>query len=346
MRARIFIRLITALLTIGPAAALADGVEDFYRGREVRIVVGFGPGGGYDLYARTIARHIGRYIPGSPTIVVKNMDGAGSRTATNWLYNVAPRDGSVIGTVSQGTPMDEVRKQDGVRFEAAKFGWIGNPVLDNLVAMSWAASGLKTLDDVRSKGGLICGGSGGTTPAMIYPRILNALLKLNIKVISGYPGSSAYALAMERGELNCIGGDAWSAITSSLPHFLKERKVAILMQAGPVKEKEISDYAGYDVPLITEFARDDLDRKALALIISAVTVGRPLFTPPGVPPERLEALRTAFDQTMQDREFLADAARQQMNINPISGRDLHRVVVDVTSSEPIVVKRVDELVSP
>ena len=115
MRARIFIRLITALLTIGPAAALADGVEDFYRGREVRIVVGFGPGGGYDLYARTIARHIGRYIPGSPTIVVQNMDGAGSRTATNWLYNVAPRDGSVIGTVSQGTPMDEVRKQDGVR---------------------------------------------------------------------------------------------------------------------------------------------------------------------------------------------------------------------------------------
>lgn len=337
--------LAALLLMAPPAPATANMVQDFYRGKVIKVVVGFDPGGGYDLYVRTITNYMGKYVPGHPTFVTQNMPGAGSRLAANWMYNVAPRDGSIIGMVSQATPMDQATKQNGVQFKAENFGWIGNSSIDTLVVISWAKSGIRTIEDVKTKGGLICGGSGGTSPGVIYPRILNALLKTDIRVISGYTGSSAYALAMERGELNCLGATSWSTAKASMGHFLKDHKIEILVQMGPKKEPEILTYAGRDVPLISDFAKTDIDRTALALITSAATVGRALFTPPAVPTDRLSALRHAFDATMKDADFLAEATKLQLNINPISGESLQQVVVTVTSASPGVLERVDELVS-
>ena len=325
--------------------AAADAVEDFYRGKTLRIVIGFDAGGGYDVYARAIAPYLSKYMPGAPNVIVQNMPGAGSRLAANWLYNVAPQDGTAIGTVSQGAPMDQATGQSGVQYKSEKFGWIGNPAVDALVTMTWSAAGYVSLDDVKKKGGLICGGSGGTTPSMTFPRIINAMLDAHIRVIPGYSGSGGYALAMERGELNCIGAVSWSTAKGSMAHLLNARQVNILMLAGPTKQDDIAAYSGRDVPLMVELAKSDRDRQALELITSGVTVGRPLFTPPGVPSERLAALRKAFDATMKDSAFLADAEKRQLNINPISGEELQKAVANVTTAAQDVLKRVDELSS-
>jgi tripartite-type tricarboxylate transporter receptor subunit TctC len=338
---------LAACLSFGGAALCrADAVADFYHGKIVRVVIGFEVGGGYDIFARAIAPYLGKYLPGNPTFVAQNMAGAGSRLATNWMYNVAPHDGTVIAMVSQGTPMDQATKQPGVQFKAENFGWIGNAAVDNLTVAAWAPSGLKTLDDVRAKGGLICGGTGGTTPTMIYPRILNALLGTKIRIVSGYSGSSGYALAMEQGELNCVGAASWSTLTSSMARFIQDRQLNMLVQIGPSKEPEVSDYAQRDVPLITEFAKTAVDRDALELINSGITVGRPLFAPPDIPPDRLKALRDAFDATMKDPSFLADSKKLGLIINPISGDVLQQAVSKVTSASPEILKRVDELISP
>src|SRR5262245_43171231 len=170
---------------------------EFFAAKNIQLVVGFDVGGGYDLYARTVARHWSRHIPGHPTFVPQNMPGAGTRTAANWLYNVAPKDGTAVGTIVQSSPVDQALGEPGIRFDAAKFSWLGNPVVDNLVTLSWSASGLATLDDVKSKGGLFCG-STGAGPTTVFPRVINQLLGTQIKVVAGYPGQTAVNIAMER----------------------------------------------------------------------------------------------------------------------------------------------------
>jgi len=185
-----------ALAISGPC-----GAQDFYAGKSIQLVIGFDVGGGYDLYARTVARHWTRHIPGNPTFVPQNMPGAGTRIAANWLYNVAPKDGTAVGTVVQSIAVDQALGEPGIRFDAASFNWLGNPIVDNLVTLSWSASGLATLDDVKSKGGLFCGSTGGG-PTTVFPRVINQLLGTQIKVVTGYPGQTAVNIAMERGEGN------------------------------------------------------------------------------------------------------------------------------------------------
>jgi tripartite-type tricarboxylate transporter receptor subunit TctC len=343
---RLALVVLPLLCFASSAFAQSESVADFYKGKQLRIVIGFPPGGGYDVYARAIARHMGKHIPGNPTIVPQNMDGAGSRTASNWLYSVAPRDGTVFGTATQSIATDQARGEEGVKYDVAKFGWIGNPVLDNLVTMSYATSGVATLEDVKTKGGMICGTSGVTSPAAIYPQIINELTGAKMKVISGYTGSTEYALAMERGELNCMGGIAWSAVEATLGPMLADRRLNILVQAGPEKQAAVEAYAKGRVPMIIDYAKTDDDRRALDLIISGVTVGRPLFTPPEVPADRLAALRAAFEQTMKDKDFLAEAEKQKINIAPISGTALQKIVTDVATASPAVLKRMQELVTP
>jgi tripartite-type tricarboxylate transporter receptor subunit TctC len=335
-----------AVLSAALPSAYAQDAAAFYRGRSMKIVVGFGPGGGYDIYARLAARVMARHLPGEPSFIVQNMAGAGSRVAANWLYTLAPRDGSVLGMVSQGAPTDQALKEEGIQYKAEEFGWVGNMVLDNIVAISWMASGLTTLEDVKAKGGLVCGGSAGITPAVIYPRMLDALIGANIKIIQGYPGSADYILAIERGEINCIGGNAWSTVKSSMAHFLSGHKVSVLMEAGPARDPDIAAYAGREVPMLIDFAKTELDRKAVELVMSAIVVGRPLFTPPGVPTDRLGTLRKAFDAAMADPATRAEAETLKVNISPVSGAALEKVVHDVTSASPDVVKRVEEWLAP
>ncbi len=209
------VRVVLALALVSAAASALAQEASFFAGKKVQLVVGFDVGGGYDLYARTVARHLTNHIPGQPTFVPQNMPGAGSRVAGNWLYNLAPKDGTAIGTIVQSAAIDQALQEPGIRFDAAKFNWIGNPTVDNLVTISWSASGFATLDDVKTKGGLFCGGTGGG-PTMMYPQIINRLLGTRIKVVAGYPGVSAINLAMERGEVNCVGGTTWSSIKSTM----------------------------------------------------------------------------------------------------------------------------------
>jgi len=332
-----------ALLGLLALTSKPCGAQDFYAGKSIQLVIGFDVGGGYDLYARTVARHWTRHIPGHPTFVPQNMPGAGTRTAANWLFNIAPKDGTAVGTVVQSTAVDQALGEPGIRFDAASFNWLGNPIVDNLVTLSWSASGLATLDDVKTRGGLFCGSTGGG-PTTIFPRVINQLLGTQIKVIAGYPGQSAVNIAMERGEVNCIGGTTWSSVKATMRPMLDARKINMLVQWGAAKDPEISAYANRDVPLIQEYGRTDLDRRVLMLIGSGAAFGRPLLAPPSVPPERVDILRRAFDRTMQDPEFLAEAARLNMDIKPLGGAELQRIAIDIVQSRPEDLARAKELI--
>src|SRR5262249_36639328 len=338
-----------AALTTLASVALANsgpcGAQDFYVGKSIQLVIGFDVGGGYDLYARTVARHWSRHIPGNPNFVPQNMPGAGTRIAANWLYGVAPKDGTAVGTVVQSTAVDQALGEPGIRFDAAQFNWLGNPIVDTLVTLSWSASGLATLDDVKTKGGLFCGSTGGG-PTTVFPRVINQLLGMQIKVVTGYPGQTAVNIAMERGEVNCIGGTTWSSVKATMRPMLDARKLNMLVQWGATKDPEISAYANRDVPLIQELGPSNLDRRVLHFIGSGAAFGRPLLPPPGVPRERVDILRQAFDRTMKDPEFLAEAARLNMDIKPLGGAELQKIATDVVQSRPEDLARAKELIGP
>lgn len=339
-------RMAAALLALiaGAGCASAQSVEEFYRGKTMRMVIGHEAGGGYDIYARLVAAHLVKHLPGAPAIVPQNMPGAGSRVATNWIYSVAPRDGTVIGMGGQAIAVDQATRQPGVQFKAEELGWIGNPSVDTMIMVTSSSSGLGSLGDVKTKGGMVCGGSGGGAPTVTYPRVVKALTGADIKVIAGYSGSGAYLLALERGELNCVAGISWTLARLQLAQLIRDGKLNVVMQISPKPEPEIATMTGRTVPLVGDLATAEIDRKAVGVIVSSVTVGRPIFAPPGVPADRLEALRTAFDTATRDADFLAEAAMKKLTINPVSGRVLQTVVSEVTSASPEILKRADELI--
>jgi tripartite-type tricarboxylate transporter receptor subunit TctC len=336
---------IAALADASVTAPRADSETEFYKGKQIKLVVGTTAGGAYDVYARTIVRHMGRHLPGNPTFIAQNMRGAGGRTAADWLYNLAPRDGSVIGTISQSAPLDQLRKQSGTRFDAAKFGWIGNPVIDNLVTVAWSDSGLATIADVKNKGGLICGASGASTPGMVNPQILNTMLGTKIRIVPGYSGILQISLAMQQGEVNCMGAYSWSSMRSEVSGLLNTHKLNMLVQWGPEANRELSAYQGWEVPLISDLVENGTDRKVLRLVNSGVLLGRPLLVPPGVVPGRLDALRKAFDATMKDPEFLAEAAAQNLDVAPVSGETLQKVVSEIARTDDVTLARANEVMT-
>ena len=327
---RFFAIALIAAASIVPTETQA---EEFYQGKTLQIVVGFAAGGGYDAYARLIARTLPKHIPGNPTIVVQNKPGAGSRVAANWLYSVAPKDGTVLASVVQSTPVDQIFQEPGVKFDAAQFNWIGNPIVDNLVSITSSRSGLKSLDIVREKGGLICGSSGGG-PTVTFANAIGKLLGKNVRVVSGYPGVSAIMLAMQRDEVNCNAGQAWSSMKATMAQLMRDGQLSVVAQWGTDADPDISSTVGYTVPLITEFARSDADRSGLRLLASTSPLSRPLLAPPGLPPERVAILRQAFDSTMRDPAFLEDAKRSGMDIKPISGAAIQKLVNSVVRSAP------------
>jgi tripartite-type tricarboxylate transporter receptor subunit TctC len=325
--------LICAAAALTNVSRAQEQSRPFYQGKTLQIVVGFDAGGGYDAYARLIGRTLSKHIPGNPTIVVQNKPGAGSRVAANWLYNVAPRDGTVIGSVVQSTPVDQIFQQPGVSYDAAQFNWIGNPIIDNLVSITSRQSGLKSLDIVRNKGGLICG-SSGAGPTVTFANAIGKLLSTNVRVVSGYPGVSAVTLAMQRNEVNCNAGQAWSSMKATMSQLMQEGQLDVVVQWGTESDPDISSTIGYDVPMITSYARSDTDRRALRLLASTSPLSRPLVAPPGLPAERVAVLREAFDRTMSDPAFLAEAKRSGMDIKPISGAAIQTLVDSVVRSPP------------
>jgi tripartite-type tricarboxylate transporter receptor subunit TctC len=324
-------------------SATAQAVTDTFAGKRIQMVVGWDVGGGYDIYARLLARHLGKHIPGNPMIVPQNMPGAGSRLAANWLYNVAPKDGTAIATIGQGTPLDQAMNESGVRYDAAKLNWIGNPIIDNLVTATSQQSGVETLDDLKRKGALYCG-DVGAGPTSTFPEIINQLLGTRIKIIPGFPGVNAVHLAMDRGEVDCVGGTTWSSMKATRGQKMQNHELAILLQWGTLKDPEISSYMKREIPLILELAQNDLDYKALSFITSSATLGRPFAAPPGIPEDRLRALRRAFDATMKDPEFLAEAGKASMDIKPLAGEPLQELATEVAQAPPQRLERAKELI--
>jgi tripartite-type tricarboxylate transporter receptor subunit TctC len=338
-------RLAAVLLTLCIAhTGRADDIADFYRGRQMLLVIGSAVGGGYDAYGRLLARFLPKHIPGNPTAIPQNVPGAGSRNASNWLYNIAPKDGSVLGVTSQSSPLDQAMRQKGIQFDAGRFNWIGNPIVDNQITIAWTDSGIVTMNDLTKVSSVICGATGANTNPVFFPKIINQLMGANIQVVNGYQGAAAVALAMGRGEVNCMGSHSWSAAKATMAQYFRDGKMSVLVQWGPAKDPDISDQAKRDVPLILDYARNDMDREVLTLFNSSISIGRPLIAPPDVPRARVEALRRAFDETMTDSEFLAEAKRLNMDIKPMAGIELQKLALNVAHTSPATVARAQALV--
>ncbi len=331
--------LAAAALASLAAAARADEVADFYRGKRISLVIGFGSGGGYDLYARLLGRFMGAHIPGNPIIVPQNMPGAGSRSAANWLYTIAPKDGTVISCLSQATPTDQALGQPGVRFAPEQFNWIGNlSVVNNILFVS-AASGVATIDEAKKKP-LAIGASGASSPSVLYPQVSNNLLGTKFKIVSGYPGGGDINIAVERHEVDGRGSDSWASMKSTHPDWLRDHAINILFQVGPRRERDLPD-----IPLWTELANNDEQRQVLAILSGDVSVGRPILTAPDVPADRVKALRQAFDDTMRDPQFIAAAAQSNMDINPMGGEELQQIVGRMVAPGPKILAMVKEAIA-
>ena len=321
------LRLTVSLgLLLLSAAAYAQSPEAFYAGRQVKLIVGTGPGGGYDIYVRLLARHLGRNIPGRPNVVIVNMPGASSLTAANYLANIAPKDGTELLMIVQSLPMVQVAGAAAVRFDLGKFNWIGNMSDSANVLIAWRASAIKTMREATEQELLV----GSTTPSSIsaiYPVLMNHVLGTKLKVINGYESGDAIDLAIERGEVSGRAGVSWAGLKSSHPAWLQEKKVSILVQTGLQKEPDLQD-----VPFMTDMAGDDVQRQVLTFYSSLVALGRALALGPGVPEERVRAIRRAFDEALADPLLISDADNTHLEVRPLNGERLQKVVETMVST--------------
>ncbi len=313
-----------AALALAPTSfALAQTPAEFYKGRNLELTIGYSVGGAYDLYARVIARHLAKHIPGNPTIIPKNMEGAGSLRLANWIYNVGAKDGTVFGTIGRGTAFDPLLGSKGAQFQADKFTWIGSANNEVSVCAAWKGSGIGKLEDVLSRE-LIVGGTGQAADTDQFPRVLNGVLGTKFKIVSGYPGGNDVTLAMERGEVKGRCGWSWSSVLATHKRWVDDKSIVILAQLSLSKHPDLPD-----VPLIMDFAKTEDQQQIFKLIFARQVMGRPYLAPPGIPKDRAEALRKAFDDTMKDKEFLADAEKSQLEITPVGGAEVEQLVKDI-----------------
>jgi tripartite-type tricarboxylate transporter receptor subunit TctC len=318
--------LISLLLAVWPGAALSQqSVEDFYRGKKIDLIIGYSSGGTYDLSARLVARYLGNYIPGKPLIVPRNMPGAGSRAAANWVYNIAPKDGTVLATADQSLSLQQAVGDKRISFDTTKFIYIGNPNIENNTTAAWAASGIKTIDDAKQRE-VTVGATGGSTSSQ-YPKAMNALIGTRFKIVLGYPGGNDVNLALERGEVEVRGSNSWTSWKATRPGWIAEKKINILVQIGLTKAPDLPG-----VPLLMELGKNDGDRKLLRLLSASTHIGRPIFTSPGVPAERVAALRKAFDAMVHDPIFIEEAKREKFDIEPSTGQAMQDVISEMMSA--------------
>ncbi|MGE5537024.1 MAG: Bug family tripartite tricarboxylate transporter substrate binding protein [Gemmatimonas sp.] len=318
--------------TIAGASATAQSVEQFYAGKTVTIGVGYPPGGTYDIYARVMANYIGDYIPGKPTIIVKNRPGAASLAFVNELFHVSPQDGTVFGTFARSVPMDRLLGRQGVNFVPTELNWIGSTNSEVSLCSVWHTVGIKSVEDFMSRP-LVFGSNAAGSESDMYPTILNNLLGAHFKIVTGYPGANDLSLALERGEIQGRCGWTWSAAVATRPEWVRDKKFVVPVLFATHKPPELKDSA-----LVTELARNDLERQALELILSNQTMGRPYAAPPHVPTARVTALRRAFDVVLKDPRFLAEAEKQQLEVSPVSGEQLQGIVAKMYQSPPNVVE--------
>lgn len=325
--------LAIAGLIIFIAVVRAQSAAEFYRGKSIELDIGYSVGGGYDLYARLIARRLGQHVPGNPTVMPKNMEGAGSLRLANYLYAAAPRDGTVIGAISRGAAFDPLLNEQGARFDASKFSWIGSANNEVSVCVALTSSGISKFDDLFAKP-LTIGSTGAGDDTYQFPALVNAVLGTKFKIVTGYPGGNDVSLALERGEVQGRCGWSWSSIKTTRPNWVRNKRIIVLVQMSLSKHPDLPN-----VPLIMDLAKTDEQRQIFKMIFARQTMGRPYAAPPGLPADRLAALRKAFMDTMTDKDFLGEAEQSKFEINPVSGQELEALVEEVYRTPPEVAKK-------
>ena len=314
-------------------AGSAQDAADFYRGRTITLIAGFNPGGGADTYARLIARHLGRHVAGNPTVVVRNMQGAGSVIAANYVFNVSPKDGSELGLFAGNIVIDPLIGGTQHKYETRAFSWIGAPSSDSNVCLSSPKTAFKSIDDALKRE-MITGTSGTST--LDFPLTMNNVIGTKFKLVKGYAGSAALRLAMERGEIEGFCGVGYNSMRTA--GLLTPDKSNILVQVGLSRNPHMPT-----VPFIFDYAKSEADRQIFTLVFGWLDLERPIAAPPGTPADRLQALRDGFDRAMQDPALLADAEKVNVGIEPMSGAAIARFVDDASRTPPAVTARAAQM---
>jgi tripartite-type tricarboxylate transporter receptor subunit TctC len=335
-RLRVAVAALAALGTaaLGAAPAFAQSSADFYKGKTVYLYIGEAAGGDYDTWGRVVAEHIKDHIPGNPTIVPQNVEGAGGMTAINRIANVAPKDGTVFGDINRGLPFEPLLGGVGALFDPRKLSWIGSPELDVIVCTARKDAEVQTMQDLLTKE-LIVGATGTGADTLTYPQFLQGLLGLKFKIVKGFPGSGPIVLATERGEVQGLC-NSYSSVTRQ--SIFREGKLNILFQGSEKPDPRIAN-----VPTPFALAKTDADRQALKLFLARAAVGRPFVAPGAVPADRVAVLRKAFDDTMKDPAFIADTKKAKLNVSPVTGQQIADVIEDVYKTPQPVIDRTKQL---
>ena len=322
------------------SSAAAQTVEEFYKSKSITMLVGGGVGGGYDTYARVFARHMTQHIPGHPAIIAKNMPAASGLAAASAIYTTADKDGSTIAAFPNNVPMDPLFGNPGARYDAQKLGWLGSIGKLQNVCATWHTSPIKTLEAARGRD-VIVAAAGATSNSAIMPRVLNALLGTRFKAVMGYDGGGGITMAVERGEAEGICGLSWSTMKASRPHWIRERLLNVIVQMGLQKLTDLPD-----VPSALGLVTDAESRAVLELILIRQEAGRPFAAPPGVPADRLAALRRAFEATLKDAAFLADADKAQLEVDPLTAREIEQLLAAAYGAPKAIVQKAAALIEP
>jgi tripartite-type tricarboxylate transporter receptor subunit TctC len=317
---------------IGLFAAHAAGADEFYKGKTITIVTSTGAGGTYDLVARLIARHMPRHVPETPSMVVQNMPGGGNVLATNYLYNLAPKDGTVIGTINNAIPLHQVIDGRGVRYDADKFSWLGATGSRNSIVIVARSTGVRNIEDMKHRE-VTLGGTGPASSIVIFPQAMNNLLGTRFKIVNGYSSSAEVYIAMEKGEVEARSG-SYTDLMSEHADWVTGNKVVFLVQIGTKRDAALAQ-----VPLLTELAQNAEQRRIMTLISAPVALGQPFLAPPGLPAERALLLRHAFAETLADPAFLAEAAKLNVDDLAISAEEIARIVHETVAAPPDIVAK-------
>jgi tripartite-type tricarboxylate transporter receptor subunit TctC len=322
-------------LLAGPVPAFAQA--DTFAGKSVQMIIGFGAGGGYDLWGRTVARHIGRHLPGNPSVVPQNMPGAGSYVAASHIYNIAAKDGTVLGIIARDAALGPLSGAPGARFDPTRLSWIGTPAKETNVCIAYRGARVKSVQDLYDKQ-LILGDTGPGTGTRSYPRALNELLGMKFKLVGGFPSSSDVFIAMERGEVEGIC-ESLDSIKVRRPDWIPTGKITVLLQGGAEPNPELKG-----VPFVRDLARNENERQSIEFLYAGQGIGRPFVAPPDLPAARLKMLRIAFDATMKDPDFAAEAKRSKLELEPEDGEHLAALIAKIYATPKAIVDRVTSLI--
>ena len=314
--------------------ARADSPEDFYKGKDISFNVGFDVGGGYDLYARVLSRHFGRHMPGKPGVLVQNMPGAGGIRAANYIYNLAPRDGAMIGMIDQSLPLQQLLEPESMKTDVTKFNWIGRIASNSAILYAWHTAPVQKIEDAFDRE-LIVSSSGGNSRMM--SSFVKNLLGMKFMIVTGYKGTSESRLAMQRGEVHALT-QPWSALRAENADWLSEKKVKLLMQVGVDAHPDLPG-----LPTVVDLARNEDERKLLTFMASGSRIGRSILSPPNQPAERVAALRAAFMATIRDEAFIAEMTKLALDLDPISGEALQQAVIETASLDSGLIAKARKL---